>query len=230
MKLWEIKAQALRLMFADTDIQFSELEFSNGSIRQNPNTREKLVRMEDSIRRAIDYYYQYCGNITQTAIKQLKVIDGVYFNEILTSSISNFGFPVKIDIFQDLETGIRGVDNVPFNFDVLTKNVFFTENDFVREYNPVLPTIKFQIYYKIAQENIPMASNELTYDLNVLNIPEEVQRSIPLYVKGELYEEDEAVIASSSKSQFFQFLMAYQRKSFMKVQTKVKNRYLRSSR
>ena len=61
MKLWEIKAQALRLMFADTDIEFSFAEFENNSIYENANTREKLIRMNDSIRRAIDLYYHYHG-------------------------------------------------------------------------------------------------------------------------------------------------------------------------
>ena len=61
MKLWEIKAQALRLMFADTDMMFDYTEFENRAVYENVNTREKLVRMEDSIRRAIDLFYEYVG-------------------------------------------------------------------------------------------------------------------------------------------------------------------------
>ena len=61
MELWDIKASALRLMFADTDIKFDKQDFSSGAIYDNGNTRDKLIRMNDSIRRAIDLYFQYCG-------------------------------------------------------------------------------------------------------------------------------------------------------------------------
>ena len=40
MKLWEIKAQALRLMFADTDMMFDYTEFENRAVYENVNTRE----------------------------------------------------------------------------------------------------------------------------------------------------------------------------------------------
>ena len=43
MKLWQIKAMSLRIMFADTGIQFSEEEFSSGVLLANGNTREKLI-------------------------------------------------------------------------------------------------------------------------------------------------------------------------------------------
>ena len=72
MKLWEIKAQALRLMFADADIEFSYTEFAEETVYNNANTREKLVRMEDSIRRAIDIYHQYSEKITKTTSLLLK--------------------------------------------------------------------------------------------------------------------------------------------------------------
>ena len=46
MKLWEIKAQSLKLMFADSELEFSEDEFAQGSVYDNSNTREKLIRMK----------------------------------------------------------------------------------------------------------------------------------------------------------------------------------------
>jgi hypothetical protein len=217
-------------MFADSDIEFSYEEFQNGVIRENANTREKLVRMDDSVRRAVDYYFQYCGNITQTTTKFLKSsgTPAVYTNEILTSAIVGFGYPVRIDIVQDAENGIVGINNVSFNFDFVTKDVLFTDNDFVTYYESVIDHLTFRIYYKKALDNSPDASNELTYDLNLLGIPEDVQRQIPLYVKGELYEEDESSLSSSSKAQFFQFLITQQREHGMKIQTKVRIKYKRS--
>ena len=66
MELWEIKAQALRLMFADTDIYYTREDFESGALYENGNTKEKLVRMNDSIRRAIDLYNDYTGRKVKT--------------------------------------------------------------------------------------------------------------------------------------------------------------------
>ena len=44
------KANALRLMFADTDIRFDN--FLNGIVYENGNTRDKLIRMNDSIKKS----------------------------------------------------------------------------------------------------------------------------------------------------------------------------------
>ncbi len=230
MKLWEIKAQALRLMFADSDIQFSQTEFSDGTIYANSNTRDKLVRMTDSVRRAVDLFFQYCGNITQTSLLQLKYTEEgeLYENILVTSGISGFGFPTRIDIAADSTNGIYAVKNIPFNFDNITKDVFFTDNDFVTDYESKLEYLTFLVYYKIAKDNIPDAVDEITYDLSALNIPEDIQRHIPLYVKGEIYEEDEDVLANSAKSQYIQYLILSQRQSYSKNQTKVTNKYPRS--
>lgn len=229
MKLWEIKAQALRIMFADTGLEFSQTEFEDGTITANDNTREKYVRMNDSIQRALDYYFAFCGQILQTTTKTLKSTGGVYSNVIETSAISGFGHPTRVDIVADTTNGILGVNSLSFNFDSITKDIFFTEEDFVTEYESVIDHLTFQIYYMMAKAEIPSGSNEITYDLNLLNIPEEVQRQIPLYVKGELYEEDEANVALAAKNQFFDFLTMHRRQGFMKVLKKVRVRYPRSS-
>ena len=57
------KANALRLMFAGSGLSFSKEEFENEVVYSNGNTRDKLTRMNDSIRRAIDLYYQTLGNL-----------------------------------------------------------------------------------------------------------------------------------------------------------------------
>ena len=59
MKLGEIKLMALKLMFVDTDITYdiSDME----EYYNNNNTRDKLIRMNDSINRALNLYYQRVG-------------------------------------------------------------------------------------------------------------------------------------------------------------------------
>jgi len=230
MKLWEIKAQALRLMFADSDINFSETEFTDESIYSNPNTRDKLVRMEDSICRAIDLFYQYCGNISQTTLLQLKYNESEeeYENILETSGITNFGIPSRIDIIADSSAGIYAVENVSFNFDVITKEIFFTDADYAYSYSSVIADLKFLVFYKLAPQNLPANPDQMTYDLSVLNIPEDIQRQIPLYVKGELYEEDENILAGAAKAEYIKYLVLNQRRTYSKKQTKVKNKYPRS--
>jgi len=229
MKLWEIKAQALRLMFADTDVEFSEAEFSNGTIYQNANTREKLVRMVDSIKRAIDLYYQYNGEQAQTVIKALDfaTVSNVltYYNTLtFSSSPSDFGFPSRVDVMANIPENIGETTSITYDYDAKLKKIIFTIYDFV----PFTNKISFRVYYKIAKVNLVGSENEITYDLNSLGIPEEVQRQIPLFVKSEIFQEDEPMMAQQAKQDFTQFLVLNQRKTFTKVQTKVKKAFKRN--
>jgi hypothetical protein len=229
MKLWEVKAQALRLMFADTDVEFSQAEFQSGTIYQNANTKEKLVRMVDSIRRAIDLYYQYNGEQTQTTFKALDftTANGVatYYNTLtFSSSPSNFGFPSRIDVMANITENIGETTNITYDYDAKLKKVIFTIYDFV----PFTNKISFRVYYKTAKINLVGNENEITYDLDSLGIPPEIQRQIPLFVKGELYQEDEPSMAQQAKQEFTQFLVLNQRKTFTKNQTKVKKAFKRN--
>jgi hypothetical protein len=229
MKLWEVKAQALRLMFADTDVEFSEVEFSTGTIYENANTREKLVRMVDSIKRAIDLYYQYNGEQAQTVIKGLDsaTVNNVltYYNTIsFSASPSDFGFPSRVDVMANITENIGETTNISYDYDPKTKKIIFTNYDFIYFTNK----ISFRVYYKIAKTNLIGNENEISYDLNSLGIPEEVQRQIPLFVKGEIYQEDEPNMAQLAKQEFTQFLVLNQRKTFSKVQTKVSKKFKRN--
>ncbi|MFA5195174.1 MAG: hypothetical protein WC401_05190 [Bacteroidales bacterium] len=214
MKLWQIKAESLRLMFADSDVEFSETEFTDGSIYANPNTREKLVLMNSSIRRAIDLYYQYCGALLKTAFSGLDYNEETeeYANEISTSEIVSFDFPTRIDIPTNAENYILGSFNIPFEYNPIDKKIVF-QDDFATYYESVIDVLVFKIYYKATKDNLPLVVDELTYDLSTLYIPEEVQRTIPLFVKSELSEEDEANIAQSAKNDFIRFLINMPRKS-----------------
>jgi hypothetical protein len=247
MKLWEIKAQALRLMFADSDIQFSENEFQTQTIYTNANTREKLIRMEDSIKRAIDLYHQYNGEETRVVYKTLDsaTVNNVltYYNTItVTSSPSDFGLPSRIDVVENLDYNITELINIAFDFEEpqVTENagvftypkiIKFLDYDFTpyKSSNGVT-VVSFRIYYKAKKQNIIFGQNqtEMNYDLNILNIPEEVQRQIPLYVKGELYQEDEPNMAQQSKQEYIQFLILNQRKQFVKGASKVRRAFKRN--
>lgn len=275
MILWEIKAQALRLMFADTDVNFSYAEFEDGTIYANSNTREKLMRMNDSIARAIDLYYFY--NKEQTKIWEnipllytyvitqsngstytlqegevlardsygvhtivdengVLVLDNIevkytFFNELDdTTKPVNFSFPTRIDLLED-KNYVVPKDNVTFYYDEENEKIFFYDQDYASyDSDTVKLALKFRVYYKIDIINIDTSTsiNDLTYNVtSVTKLPEDVQRMIPYFVKGELYEEDEPDLARAAKQEYINFMIQRPRKTFTKVQTKVKS-YTRS--
>lgn len=221
MKIWEIKAQSLRLMFADSDIQFSEEDFSSEKIYDNPNTREKLTRMDDSIRRAIDLYYEYNSSLMQMTEAGLIVDGESYENAIDCSTMTGFGFPTRVDLKENTDGGIRGIENIPFLYDKINNKIYFDSYAFV-DYGD---DIQFFVYYRREYENLPETYDEMTYDLNVLYIPNEVQRQMPYFVKAELYEEDEPETAMLARRIYTNFLTLNQRKNFGKVRTKVKKTF-----
>lgn len=219
MKLWEIKAQSLRIMFTDTDVEYSETDFSSRVVYENANTKDKLVRIEDSIRRAIDTFYLYLKEPTTYSEVGLTLSGEDYLNYLDFSANATFGFPSRVDIrLVNDDDEITYVKNqVDFSFDPITKRIYFMNSDY-RDYED---SIKFIVWYKIKKVNIPYGSDEMSFDLDSINIPEEVQRMIPFFVKGELYEEDEPDIARIAKNDYINFLMSL-RKPFSNVQTKVK--------
>lgn len=246
MKLWEIKAQALRLMFVDTDIEFSEQDFKDKVVYSNANTREKLVRMDDTIRRAIDLYYQFNGEISQVTLLSFDIdhyeddegnvvvpaegeeenYNAIYKTIIPTSGISNFGYPTRIDVVRNAEEGIKGAIQISYDFDNITKELSFPDYDF----SYYADAIQFRVYFKIAKMNLPYVGlDEMTFDLNTLFIEEDIQRIIPKFVKGELYEEDEYGVAEASQSEFIQYLQINQRQQFRKSRNKVRVKVSRAN-
>lgn len=234
MKIWEIEAQSLRIMFADSDLNFSEAEFNNGTIQANPNTRDKLVRMVDSIRRGIDLYYSIVGEQTtriegKTLLNAVVSGSTIYYDILdFTQSPSNFGFPTRVDVKITDTTDptnpviLSQVNQIDYIFDAQAKRIYFSQSfsHYYNEYDNY--AIEFVVWYKVNKANIPANPNEMTYDLDALYIPSEVQRALPFYVKSELYEEDEFNISQLARQQYIAMVSSI-RKPFNKVQTKVKS-------
>lgn len=229
MELWDIKASALRLMFADTDIQFDKQDFSSGTIYDNGNTRDKLIRMNDSIRRAIDLYYQYCGQYgRRTKVQYHEDVYGNLTNILNLDDVLDFGTPSRIDLHFMYMGKEKVVENVAYYYDHVAKQVMVDINVVGGRLKYKKDMFNFSIYYAIKKENLPKDEDidELVYDLNDIHIPEDIQRMIPKYIKSEVYEEDEYALAQVAKNEYIQFLMAYARK-FSNVQTRVKSIFRR---
>lgn len=223
MELWNLKGNALRLMFADSDINFDYNDFESGTLYDNGNTRDKLVRMNDSIRRGIDLYYQFCGQYVKKAVvKYARDEEGFRENFLDLSNLSDFGIPKRIDVLRSNRYHIDGQENLEYFFDDTSKRVYVDFKIFDKQQEHILDKIDFILHYEMDNKNLPddSAIDELTFNLDSIGIPSEIQRALPLYIKGELYEEDEYAIARSSKNEYIQFLMTH-RKKFGNVQNKV---------
>jgi hypothetical protein len=225
MLVKEIKLQALRLMFADSDIQFSVAEYDNGVLTSNANTRDKLVRMDDSIRRGIDLYNTIVEQ--ETGIKELGLVvsSGVYANTVDISSETTMQYVTRVDIFlyqtiDNVTDLVHSKNQVNYVYDAINKKIYFQDVDYAKYYNEYdIYSIVVRVWFKVAKLNID--GNNDNQEVDSLRIPGDVQRMLPIYVKGELYEEDDFVVAQTSKQEFTRFLSTI-RQPFNKVQTKVK--------
>lgn len=277
MKLWEVKAQALRLMFADSDMNFSQAEFEDNTVFDNANTREKLVRMNDSIARAIDIYYQYNKEQTKMwtdiplyytyVITQSDgttytlqsgeslardvygvhtVVDGsgnvvleditvvyTFVNRLDLSTLPNdFSYPTRIDVLEDSGGYMNPLNDISYYYDEVDGNIYFHEMDFASyDSDTVKLAIKFRVFYKVDIINIDTSTtlNDITYDLSTnTSVPNDVQRMIPYFIKGELFQEDEPDLANIAKQEYIAYVAQRPRKTFSKVQTKVRQSYHRT--
>ena len=220
MKLWEIKAQALRLMFADSEITFSYEDFKQGVIEDNANTREKLIRMDDSIKRAIDMYYSYCGNINKKV--KVKYKENTYLLDI--DDIEDFGYPTRVDLVR--KSRVIGQEKLDYHYDSLAKEIEVVFDNIEHLTDLEKQDLDFLLYYEMKRYNLPDNFNKLEYDLDDIFIPQDIQRQIPKYIKGELYEEDEPSMAMISKNEYLGYLVNRQ-KDFSVAQNKVKSKFRR---
>lgn len=221
MELWEVKANALRLMFADSGLSFSKDEFESKVVYSNGNTRDKLTRMNDSIRRAIDLYYQTCGQFVKRKTVKYRIDDGIVTDFLDLTEIDDFGSVSRIDINKNNNLRIKGQKDISYFFNQVDKEVEILIHipDTIRK-----DEIELTLSYYIEDANLPDDDliNELEFNLDSLNIPSDIQRKIPLYIKGEIYEEDEYALAQSSKNEYIQYLLMHKRK-YGGVQTKVRS-------
>lgn len=215
MLLGEIKLMALRLMFADTDITYDIAQMED--YYSNNNTREKLMRMNDSINRAISLYYQRVGSLRGVHVINLEASGTGYSNRVnLPAQISNVDNVLKVRITPLYSYPISNAD---FEFDgttlVLT-NLLPT----ITESQKNSITIEAFVEYKKSFVN--SSDSDVGLDLDTLHIPTDVQLAIPNYVKGELYEEDEPQMALYAKNEYLNFLTLVKKPQIIKQQRVVK--------
>ena len=215
MKLGEIKLMALKLMFADTDITYdiSDME----EYYNNSNTRDKLIRMNDSINRALNLFYQRVGLHRAKKEVQLDAEEGstgYFLNSIsdLPAQIDNLQNVLKVRISSPYKATLY---NANFEFD--GEEIVFTDlHRYITSSEKENTTI--EIFYETKPEYVTSNNEDTTFDFDSINVPNDIQLQIPLFIKGEAYEEDEPQMALFAKNEFLNYLQLVKKPKIIKQQ------------
>lgn len=180
MKLGEIKIEAIKLMFTNYNFDLHIEDLTR--LISDENYGSYLVNMNGAIARALDRIENACV----VPVKSYKVLNddleyGEIFSRFDTKKIEDFYLIDRVVVEDnyhydgDTEFILEG-DNL-----LLDKNI----NKYTILYYPKLKTI-----------------DETKSDETELEIPNNIARLIPYFVKGELYQEEEPDIAANARNLF----------------------------
>lgn len=181
MKYGEIKLEALRIMNINTN---TNLVLDNFYLYLNePKFQKYLSNMDNSINRAIDLInYQKVLDLKSKKLIDLKYEIKDKVIEIDLSSVDDF-YEIEYVILKN-KSELKYIEFFLVGDKILLNNEFDIDNvDII--YQPKLNEI----------------SLNTSYDEEVL-IPNNLARVIPYYIKFDLYQEDEPVLANNSLSIF----------------------------
>lgn len=196
MKLGEIKLETLRLMFANYD---TKLSIENFDVYANDEQyKHYLDNMDESISRAID-------RINSAGVIPQKGLMVEYGNSVLGYESGKLFDRVDlrklIDDYYALVRVMRYTEsNVVGNVEYLSAA---DGNVLVK---PLTDGEAYEFIYNPKSKGIVgLADND------ELDLPDDLARIIPYFVKGDLYQDDEPNLAADAKNQFEQYLLTYRR-------------------
>lgn len=204
MKLGQIKIEALRAMFAGYDLKdfddYSSAEFNE--VMYSDQYKSYYLAMRSSIQRCLH-------RITQehkVPVKKVEVEDLSSFVDIETLLTDNS----KVYEIERVavKSGGRFVKNyIPFE----------SEDYKTIKASQVYNGCIYVVYYYPMPEQVPNDDNAELH-----GIREDVQALIPLWIKGELYEEDEPQLAVQAMNMFEAKLFAIEMAS-KTIQTQIED-------
>lgn len=195
----QIKKETLRLMFALEQV---------GSIREIAGVDDYLDKMEGAIDRAVMRICQ----AKKAGLARFEIVIKVRENgENQADFEARNGYSVKeLDEGIDLGNNVLAIDRVTFKMPnrPMLNNVGYDQLDYktIRMYLPNAENgTKITVYYYPAMVEIPIQDDD-----EITTLRADVQKIIPYFVKSELYEEDEASLASQARNIFEQMLDSIQ--------------------
>lgn len=204
MKLGEIKLEALKLMFANVDI---DLYIENiGYYKQDESYREYLVNMPGAINRCF------------ASIEEKRVLPCKRYEFKGENAYKKF---LRLDM-GELTNDFLDVHRIVYEND---RGEYIPNVEFQREANAlVLPGIKIgETYVVLYHPTIPRITAATEEDQE-LPIPDSIAAHIPYFIKGDLFRADEPNEASEARNWYEAAMDAIATKTEGRI-TSVKNIY-----
>lgn len=201
MKLGEIKEEALKLMFANTKKDFTFANFE--TLKEDPNFAGYLNSMNGAINRSFDKIKSLKKQPKD--IHEVETTGAYGILRVDTTTITNYDRVMRITY--ENERGYLG--NVSYMFE--GKNILLQDKAEEGTY---------RIIYAIKMPYITSSTSNETE----IELPNELLRIIPYYIKYDLYEEDEPELAARAKNSFDEGLLLYQEDT-QSIQRKVVDVY-----
>jgi hypothetical protein len=182
MRIGDIKIEAIKLMFVNYghDLVIDDLE----KVSKDENYRSYLVNMGGSINRALD-------RIENACVVPVKIHNLVIEDAEIGKYRDRFDLSGLVDYF--------ALDRV-----VAENGYYYDGNTAYQLEGDILVIDKFVEARVIYYPKVVKCGEE--HDLFEVPLPDQITRLIPLYVKGDLFQEEEPSLAADAKNQFEQLL------------------------
>ena len=187
MRLGDIKAEALRLMFVNNDDMIKIEDLSD--LAGIENYRTYLLNMNGSINRCF-------SAIERRKVLPLKEFQLNATDAVASGSFWRFDLSRLIPDYYDLERIVYECEDA-----------YIGDLDYRREGNVlVLQYFDREGTYRALYSPRIKRLNDLSGYLEELDIPDEISCLIPYFIKGDLYRDDEPNEASEARNWFEQGL------------------------
>jgi len=180
MKIGDIKIEALKIMFANYSFDMGIADLPN--MISDENYGSYLVNMDGSIARAIDRIQNACVvPVKSRLISDNERAKGKFFDRFDTSVIEDFYLLDKV-VAEDNNGGYDG--NAEFQ----------TEGSVLVLRSGLAHTVLY--FPKLRTMDITVG------DTDDIWLPDYIARLIPLFIKGDLYQEEEPSLAADARNMF----------------------------
>ena len=181
MTYGEIKIEALKLMFVNYSFDMSVEDIEK--MKTDESYGSYLVNMDGAINRALDRIENACV----VPVKKYAIVDDNLTRE---GDLKVFDLNKISDLFQvERISSINSYGDycgdVEFNIDA--------EELLIRQ--------NYSNFKVIYYPQLPRKTNKLS-DFDELDIPDNIARLIPYYIKSELYQEEEPTISADARNIF----------------------------
>ncbi|MBR3790224.1 MAG: hypothetical protein IKK20_00260 [Clostridia bacterium] len=182
MTIGEIKIEAIKLMFVNYEFDFKVGELER--MKADENYGSYLVNMDGAIARALDRIENAC--VLPAKVKKIEASEfkrGKVFDRYDTSQIKNYFQIDRVTAEYD-----NGSYDGNIGFEIEGDELLLRHN----------PAAEYSIIYFPKAPSIKGVVDNSTE----LDLPENIARLIPYFIKGDLFQEEEPALAADARNLF----------------------------